>query len=61
METQVQIIFDSKCAVHEEHKEVISVLVSVREMLDEVMIAQETEAPVDKREKQKDARDNLPL
>ena len=51
METQVYIIFDSQCAGNEEHKEVISVLVSVREMLDEVMIAQETEAPVDKREK----------
>ena len=41
-----------------EDKVVTTVLVDVREMLDEVIVTQETEAPVDKREEKKASWDN---
>ena len=39
----------------------MSVLVDVREMLDEVMVTEKTKAPVDKGEEKKEAWDNLLL
>ena len=39
-------------------KVVITALVVVREVLDQVIVTQKTEAPVDKREEKKDTGDN---
>ena len=41
-----------------EDEVVINALVDVKEMLDEVIVTQKTEAPVDKREEKKDTGDN---
>ena len=54
-------IFHVLCAGNVEGKVAVYALVSVRKVLDEVIVTKKTKAPVDQREKKKDTRDNLPF